>query len=130
MLHLVLKKKWFDLIASGEKREEYRDATLRYRSMFRNFQRKCSEKNVDTQGKPREGKCSAVVAFALGRTKATLFYAIRFTIAEGDYEAILPGGGEYWAAAVIRNTVLHPEWGEPKGQHYVIVLGERVELED
>lgn len=26
-LHLVLKKKWFDLIASGEKTEEYRDCT-------------------------------------------------------------------------------------------------------
>lgn len=24
-LHLTLKKKWFDMIASGEKREEYRD---------------------------------------------------------------------------------------------------------
>lgn len=22
----------------------------------------------------------------------------------------------------------HPEWGEPKGPHYVISLGERVEL--
>ena len=25
ILHLTLKKKWFDLIASGEKREEYRE---------------------------------------------------------------------------------------------------------
>jgi len=25
ILHLTLKKKWFDLIASGEKKEEYRD---------------------------------------------------------------------------------------------------------
>lgn len=24
-LHLILKKKWFDMIASGEKKEEYRD---------------------------------------------------------------------------------------------------------
>jgi hypothetical protein len=24
ILHLTLKKKWFDMIASGEKREEYR----------------------------------------------------------------------------------------------------------
>lgn len=24
-LHLLLKKKWFDMIASGEKKEEYRD---------------------------------------------------------------------------------------------------------
>ena len=26
-LHLVLKKKWFDMIASGEKKEEYREIT-------------------------------------------------------------------------------------------------------
>ena len=25
-LHLVLKRKWWDMIASGEKKEEYRDA--------------------------------------------------------------------------------------------------------
>lgn len=25
ILHLTLKKKWFDMIASGEKREEYRE---------------------------------------------------------------------------------------------------------
>ena len=25
VLHLTLKKKWFDMIASGEKREEYRE---------------------------------------------------------------------------------------------------------
>lgn len=27
VLHLTLKKKWFDLVASGEKREEYRGIT-------------------------------------------------------------------------------------------------------
>ncbi len=27
ILHLTLKKKWFDMIASGEKKEEYRDLT-------------------------------------------------------------------------------------------------------
>jgi hypothetical protein len=25
VLHLTLKKKWFDMIASGEKKEEYRE---------------------------------------------------------------------------------------------------------
>lgn len=27
ILHLTLKKKWFDMIASGEKKEEYREIT-------------------------------------------------------------------------------------------------------
>lgn len=29
-LHLVLKRKWWDMIASGEKKEEYRDITSLY----------------------------------------------------------------------------------------------------
>lgn len=29
-VHLVLKKKWFDMIVSGEKQEEYRDDTPYY----------------------------------------------------------------------------------------------------
>lgn len=28
VLHLTLKKKWFDMIASGEKKEEYRDLKI------------------------------------------------------------------------------------------------------
>lgn len=31
-LKLVLKKKWYDMIASGEKKEEYRDLTNYYRT--------------------------------------------------------------------------------------------------
>lgn len=30
ILHLTLKKKWFDMIASGEKKEEYRDHKLHW----------------------------------------------------------------------------------------------------
>ena len=28
ILHLTLKKKWFDMVASGEKKEEYRDIKI------------------------------------------------------------------------------------------------------
>lgn len=33
-LHLILKKKWFDMIKSGEKKEEYRDITVHYLRRF------------------------------------------------------------------------------------------------
>lgn len=36
MLTLPIKKKWFDMIRHGEKKEEYRNITLRYESMFLN----------------------------------------------------------------------------------------------
>jgi len=28
------------------------------------------------------------------------------------------------------NRFLHPDWGEPQGEHYVLCLGERVKLEE
>ena len=36
MLTLPIKRKWFDMIASGEKKEEYRDITDYYDSRFTN----------------------------------------------------------------------------------------------
>lgn len=36
MLTLPIKRQWFDMIRSGEKREEYRTITPRYETMFRN----------------------------------------------------------------------------------------------
>lgn len=37
MLTLPIKKKWFDLILSGEKREEYRKISPYYTSRFQNL---------------------------------------------------------------------------------------------
>lgn len=34
VLHLTLKKKWFDMIASGEKKEEYRDIKPYFATRF------------------------------------------------------------------------------------------------
>ena len=36
ILHLTLKKKWFDMIASGEKKEEYREMKDHWDSRLRN----------------------------------------------------------------------------------------------
>lgn len=35
MITLPIKKKWFDMIVSGEKPEEYRNITPHYNSLFR-----------------------------------------------------------------------------------------------
>ena len=37
MLTLPIKRKWFDMIASGEKKEEYRDFTEYYKSRFAKY---------------------------------------------------------------------------------------------
>lgn len=36
-LHLTLKKKWFDMIASGEKKEEYRDTKYYWEKRLSNY---------------------------------------------------------------------------------------------
>lgn len=38
MLTLPIKKKWFDMIASGEKGEEYREDTLYYDSRLKRYE--------------------------------------------------------------------------------------------
>lgn len=37
MLTLPIKKKWYDMIISGEKKEEYRELTQYYKSRFKNL---------------------------------------------------------------------------------------------
>lgn len=37
VLHLTLKKKWFDLILSGEKKEEYREIKPYWAKRFKDF---------------------------------------------------------------------------------------------
>lgn len=46
MLTLPIKRKWFDMIVSGEKKEEYRDATLYYIKRF-HFMGACGPLNLE-----------------------------------------------------------------------------------
>lgn len=100
VLHLVLNKKWYDMISSGKKLEEYRDVKDYYRTRIRNTIRRFAE----TKAK------EIVVAFSCGRRKAGLYMTV--------------------IAVNIFQDCLHPEWGEPKGSHYVLALGQRVNLID
>ena len=97
ILPLVLKGKWYDMIASGEKREEYRDFKPYWINRLINFYDKKGDK------KP-------IVSFSKGYKKADMFLEIRNVFRDDESS--------------------HPEWGELKTQHYVIQLGERVELID
>ena len=61
VLHLPLKRKWYDMIASGKKREEYRDHSPYWTARIR---------NAIQADKP------IVAAFSLGRNKATMFFDV------------------------------------------------------
>lgn len=102
-LHLMLKRKWYDMIASGEKKEEYREMTSYWMNRFCenvtcNFNVATGE--IKLQG---EIKNFDTVCFHLGYSKTTMTFKI-------DY--IEAGQG-------------CPEWGaEPGKQYFVIKLGE------
>ena len=99
VLHLVLKGKWFDMISSGEKKEEYRDTTPYWRVRIGMW----------------TFHPSRIVAFSRGYTKPTMFFH---------------GRDVYTLSVAPSWRKPHPEWGEPKTDHWIIRLGERVELED
>ena len=60
VLPLVLKGKWYDMIASGEKREEYRDATPYWRKRIMKWLYDPREKHI--------------VAFSRGYRKPDMFF--------------------------------------------------------
>ena len=109
ILDLVLKSKWFEMIESRDKLEEYRDYKPHWVIRLCNWD-DCADKR-----KPR------VVEFRCGYSKSAprvAFMAIQFkwrAIHQSFRFATAPD---------------HPEWGEPKGPHFVIELGQRVILTD
>ena len=100
ILPLVLKKKWYDLVASGIKKEEYRDFKPFWESRIERCLSKC---NAD-KAHPKP----LVVAFSLGYKKADMFFVTQ-------------------VSGIERGTC-HSEWGEPESPHYIISLLERINL--
>lgn len=68
ILHLTLKKKWFDMIASGEKKEEYRDEKEYWQQRLMNFDI-CSRNSFSSFKKPVGFKHFDVVEFKNGYSK-------------------------------------------------------------
>lgn len=104
ILPLVLKGRWYDMIAIGEKREEYREARPYWITRIRNWY----DRAITRPG-------IKVIAFSRGYREATMFFVAH----------VWP----YYGCVASRDYP-HPEWGEPQTPHYVLALDERVELED
>lgn len=71
MLTLPIKRKWFDMIASGEKTEEYRNITRRYTSMFQN----AADEN---------GNFWCVLRNGYSRSSPTLKVYVHYSIGKGQ----------------------------------------------
>lgn len=100
VLHLVLTRKWYEMIDDGLKNEEYR-----------------TSKNVCAQIEKWYGRCEItrrkrIVEFHVG------YYKGRSSMAWFvDYVSL-------------RDDCFNPSWGEPNTPHYVLSLGSRVTLVD
>ena len=93
MLVLPIKKKWFDMIASGVKREEYRDMTQYYRKRFQNLGL------LDEQG--RATFKDAQVIFRNGYSK---------------------NSKQFEAKVSLRKRGGSTEWGAEQGKRYFVLL--------
>lgn len=107
ILHLPLKAKWYEMIESGVKTEEYREIKSYWRNRIG-----CQGNGICSKDKPclairsRNGVCERYthVCFRYGYTKRTMTYEI---------ESITIGKGK-------------PEWGAPTEDVFIIKLGKRL----
>jgi len=111
ILPLVLKGKWFDMIASGEKREEYRLPTLYWRKRLHNWDLKFTENT------------SPIVEFRRGYAKNTPRLAFWCRGIE-TVSGLMP----YAYVNAGTEKIRHPEWGEPTEPHFFIELGGLISL--
>lgn len=88
MLTLPIKRQWYDLIRSGEKREEYRAVTKRYETMFRNA---ASDSDTFT--------CRLRNGYS--RTSPSLIVRCRYHIGCGHAEWGAEPGVEYFVLSIL-----------------------------
>jgi len=116
-LHLTLKKKWFDMIASGEKTEEYRELKPYW---FRRLAL-CGGKE------PIEHGQTCKKAFCVSCVYAGGFVDKPYTHVQfrNGYSKDAPYMLRLCAGIEVRDG--NPEWGaEPGKKYFVIKLGERL----
>ena len=98
ILHLVLKRKWWDMISIGEKKEEYREICDYW--IKRLIEGEYYGSNYVDRYKPFKNVC-----FHLGYTHTTMTFRI----------------------VLIRQGYGIPQWGGSKERVFIIALGERIE---
>lgn len=110
MLTLPIKKKWFDMILSGEKKEEYREIKPYYETRFKNiFYTYKFVSNSEFIIAIRKGlkNCKFEVCFRNGYSKNSSSFIAKCTLSVGE-------GKEEWGA-------------EPQKEYYILRIHEVVE---
>lgn len=110
-LDLVLKSKWYDMITSGEKREEYREIKTYWENRLMcqpNFG--CGAGRMCKQVRECIARCERFtnVRFRRGYTSKVMIFEI---------ESITIGKGK-------------PEWGTPYHDVFIIKLGQKIKTSE
>lgn len=111
ILHLALKKQWFDMILSGEKKEEYREIKEYYDGRL-------ASKSIINAGTASES--------VLWRPHHNRFDAVQFRngYAKNAPTMLVECKG-------IRIGTPRPEWsGNMQGDHFIIELGNIIKTEN
>lgn len=103
MLTLPIKKKWFDMICSGEKTEEYREMTPYYEQRFKNLEL------LDEHGNPTNEEACLILRNGYGYDRPEVTVLVRLKIGTG-----------------------FPAWGAEEGMWYYVleIKGKYVEMHD
>lgn len=124
VLHLTLKKKWFDMIASGEKKEEYRDFVMYW-----------GKRLVYTIETPHGGKFTPINSVMLGESESHWKNFTGGAPTFKQYNQVLFANGGHFGDVPkiimeckgIEVREGNPAWGaEPGKKYFVIKLGERI----
>lgn len=98
MLTLPIKKKWFDMILSGEKKEEYREIKLYWTKRF----------------------CKALYDLELGNSTFTIYHARGTIMFKNGYQKEAP---KIKCFVELRQDYGKTEWGaEPNKLYYVLKI--------
>ena len=88
MIMLPIKKKWFDMVDSGVKKEEYRSITKRYRTMFTNA--------ADDQG-----RFWCILQNGYAKDSPRLYIYVQTSIGTGNTEWGAEEGEQYFVLSII-----------------------------
>lgn len=113
MLTLPIKRKWFDMILTGEKTEEYREVSVYYTTRFRKL-----------------------TWLPYSRSNSTIEKMFREAAASGGFryaDVILKNGYKWDAPAILINGHImiregKPEWGAEPGREYYVLTIEKLEV--
>lgn len=114
MITLQIEKKWFDMIKSGEKKEEYREVKPYYITRFLNLCKDCYQcYRLDCEARGRCQKiCSIIEA---SKNKENDYYTIRFRNGYRKDSPVL------FATCKIHIGKGKEEWGAKKGKEYFVL---------